>query len=79
MAKRYFEVLNWASSFLEAQGKEGYAIHYVFLERKGWDKTQWLLHMQEEMPKEEEEQLKTDLAQLLTDYPAKYLIGQAEF
>ena len=42
---------------LEAQGKEGYAIHYV-LERKGWDKTQWLLHMQEEMPKEEEEQLK---------------------
>ena len=29
MAKRYFEVLNWAS-FLEAQGKEGYAIHYVF-------------------------------------------------
>ena len=24
MAKRYFEVLNWASSFLEAQGKEGY-------------------------------------------------------
>ena len=35
MAKRYFEVLNWASSFLEAQGKEGYAIHYVFLERKG--------------------------------------------
>lgn len=79
MAKRYFEVLNWASSFLEAQGKEGYAIRYVFLERKGWDKTQWLLHMQEEMPKEEEEQLKTDLAQLLTDYPAQYLLGQAEF
>lgn len=35
--------------------------------------------MQEEMPKEEEEQLKTDLAQLLTDYPAQYLLGQAEF
>ena len=30
----------------------------MFLERKGWDKTQWLLHMQEEMPQEEEEQLK---------------------
>ena len=50
----------------------------MFLERKGWDKTQWLLHMQEEMPQEEEEQLK-HLAQLLTDYPAQYLLGQAEF
>ncbi len=70
MAKRYFEVLNWASSFLEAQGKEGYAIHYVFLERKGWDKTQWLLHMQEEMPKEEEEQLKNGFSPIIDRLPS---------
>ncbi|KFN93007.1 methylase [Tetragenococcus muriaticus 3MR10-3] len=77
--KTYQEVLSWASSFLEEQGKEGYAIFYVFLGRKKWTKTDWLLHMKEKMPQGEQTQLKQDLNDLLDDYPPQYLLGYEEF
>lgn len=79
MAKTYQEVLAWASSFLEAQGKEGYAIQYVFLARKKWTKTDWLLKMSEEISNEEEEQVKADVALLIMNHPPQYLIGFEEF
>jgi release factor glutamine methyltransferase len=79
MDNTYFEVLQRASSFLEAQGKEGYSIQFLFLARKGWDKTQWLLHMQEKMPLAEQQQLDQDVAQLLKDYPPQYILGFSEF
>ncbi|HPR81410.1 MAG TPA: peptide chain release factor N(5)-glutamine methyltransferase, partial [Enterococcus sp.] len=60
MAKTYQEVLSWASSFLEEQGKEGYAIQYVFLARKHWTKTDWLLNMRKEISFAEEQQLQSD-------------------
>ncbi|MDN6639474.1 MAG: peptide chain release factor N(5)-glutamine methyltransferase [Tetragenococcus sp.] len=77
--KTYQEVLSWASSFLEAREKEGYAILYVFLARKKWSKTDWLLHMNEIMSQNEYEQLQNDLNQLLNDYPPQYLLGYEEF
>jgi len=77
--KTYQEVLSWASSFLEERGKEGYAIFYVFLGRKKWTKTDWLLHMKEGMPQSEQAQLENDLAALLEDYPPQYLLGYEEF
>lgn len=77
--KTYQEVLSWASSFLEERGKEGYAIFYVFLGRKKWTKTDWLLHMKEGMPQNEQTQLENDLAALLEDYPPQYLLGYEEF
>lgn len=77
--KTYQEVLSWASSFLEERGKEGYAIFYVFLGRKKWIKTDWLLHMKEGMPQSEQTQLKQDLNDLLDDYPPQYLLGYEEF
>ncbi|MGO2852547.1 MAG: HemK/PrmC family methyltransferase, partial [Tetragenococcus koreensis] len=77
--KTYQEVLSWASSFLEAREKEGYAILYVFLARKNWTKTDWLLHMKDIMPQNEYEQLQSDLTQLLDDYPPQYLLGYEEF
>lgn len=79
MGKSYFEVLKRASSFLEESGKEGYAIQFLFLERKGWSKTNWLLHMRDEISAEEEQRIETDLAYLLTDYPPQYLLGYSEF
>ncbi|WP_414841003.1 peptide chain release factor N(5)-glutamine methyltransferase [Enterococcus saccharolyticus] len=79
MAKTYQEVLSWASSFLEEQGKEGYAIQYVFLARKNWSKTDWLLNMRNEITSKEEEQLKKDLTALLANHPPQYLIGHEEF
>ncbi|GMA07560.1 release factor glutamine methyltransferase [Tetragenococcus halophilus subsp. flandriensis] len=75
----YQEVLNWASSFLEKHGKEGYAILYVFLARKKWTKTDWLLHMKDKITPKEYVQLQNDLEQLLNDYPPQYLLGYEEF
>ncbi|GMA53174.1 release factor glutamine methyltransferase [Alicyclobacillus contaminans] len=65
--------------FLEDRGKEGYAIFYVFLGRKKWTKTDWLLHMQEMMPQNEQLQVENDLNYLLDDYPPQYLLGYEEF
>lgn len=79
MGNRYFEVLERASSFLEKQGIEGYSILFVFLERKGWTKTDWLLHLKEEITPEEEHQLNKDLQQLAQSYPPQYLLGYSEF
>lgn len=79
MAKTYVEVLSRASSFLEEAGLEGYAIEYLFLERMGWDKTQWLLHMREAISLEEEMCIQADLQQLLDYVPAQYILGYSEF
>lgn len=79
MAKTYREVLQWASSFLEEKQVEGKAIEYVFLARMGWNKTQWLLHMNEPISKQAYEQIQADLAKLATHYPPQYLLGFAEF
>lgn len=79
MAKTYFEVLQWASSFLESSGKEGHSILFVFLQRKNWTKTDWLVHMQEEISLEEQKQVETDLSALANNYPPQYLLGYTEF
>lgn len=79
MAKTYREVLFWASSFLEASGVDGQHILYVFLRRKKWSQTDWLLNWNKMMPEEEEVQLKEDLEQLKNHYPPQYLLGFEEF
>jgi len=79
MGKTYQEVLLRASSFLEEQGKEGYAIQYVFLARKQWTKTDWLLNMQQTMTAEDEQQITSDLELLLNNHPPQYLLGFEEF
>ncbi|GMS54088.1 peptide chain release factor N(5)-glutamine methyltransferase [Enterococcus raffinosus] len=79
MAKTYVEVLSGASSFLEASGKEGYAIEYLFLARKNWNKTQWLLHMREEISSSDEAMIKKDLARLMENIPPQYLLGYEYF
>ena len=79
MVKTYQEVLLRASSFLEEQGKEGYAIQYVFLARKQWTKTDWLLNMHQAISVEEEQQIEADMQQLLANHPPQYLLGFEEF
>ncbi len=79
MVKTYREVLDRASCFLESQGKEANAICYVFLKRKDWTLTDWLLHMNEPIASRDEEQIKADLDQLLQDVPPQYLTGFEEF
>ena len=79
MAKTYREVLFWASSFLEDAGIDGSHILYVFLGRKKWSKTDWLLNWNREMPEAEEGKLKRDLEKLKAHYPPQYLLGFEEF
>ncbi|MFV0557593.1 MAG: peptide chain release factor N(5)-glutamine methyltransferase [Enterococcus sp.] len=79
MAKTYREVLSRASSFLEAAGKEGYAIQFVFLNRKNWQKLDWLLQMNQPITPADEMQIAADLEQLLANQPPQYLLGYADF
>lgn len=79
MAKTYVEVLSGASSFLEDHGKEGYAIEYLFLARKNWDKTQWLLHMRETILPADERIIQKDLESLMANIPPQYLLGYENF
>ncbi|MGL9728991.1 peptide chain release factor N(5)-glutamine methyltransferase [Enterococcus sp. DIV0756] len=79
MAKTYVEVLSGASSFLEDHGKEGYAIEYLFLARKNWDKTQWLLHMRENILPADERIIQKDLESLMANIPPQYLLGYEYF
>jgi release factor glutamine methyltransferase len=79
MGKNYREVLSRASSFLEAEGLEGYAIQYLFLARKNWQKLDWLLHMDQPISQADEAQIEADLQQLLAHRPPQYLLGYEEF
>ncbi|MEG0451404.1 MAG: protein-(glutamine-N5) methyltransferase, release factor-specific, partial [Lysinibacillus sp.] len=75
----YFEVLKWASSFLEKNNIETYVAEYLLLEKKQWTKTELLLHFKEEMPKEEQHQFKKDLEKISHHIPVQYIIGSCEF
>lgn len=77
--KTYREALLGASSFLEAQGKEGYSIQFLFLERKQWQKLDWLLHMNEVISEADQLLIQTDMKLLLENHPPQYLLGYADF
>lgn len=75
----YYEVLERASSFLESKGKDRHAARYVLLTRLGWNTTDWVLHMREEVPVAVQRQFQQDIEQLEQDYPAQYIVGKASF
>ena len=54
-------------------------IEYVFLQRKHWNKTDYLLHMHEPITAEDQKQIDEDMAKLLAHYPPQYLIGSEVF
>ncbi|MGX4686554.1 peptide chain release factor N(5)-glutamine methyltransferase [Vagococcus sp. JNUCC 83] len=75
----YFEVLKWASSFLEERGKDVSIAEYLLLEYNQWTKTELLGHFRKEVPSELLERLNNDLEKISKDYPPQYLIGSCEF
>lgn len=77
--KTYFEVLNWASSFLEKKNEEAYIAEYLLLERKKWTKTELLLNFKKRMPIEEIISYEEDINQIIKHVPVQYLIGSCEF
>ncbi|MGO3836950.1 MAG: peptide chain release factor N(5)-glutamine methyltransferase [Vagococcus sp.] len=75
----YFEVLKWASSFLNQHEKETYIAEYLLLEKKGWSKTDLLLHFRDAMPETEQKEFQHDLNQILNNVPPQYIIGACDF
>ncbi|MFW7431703.1 peptide chain release factor N(5)-glutamine methyltransferase [Vagococcus carniphilus] len=75
----YFEVLKWASSFLEERNLEPTLAEYLILERKEWTKTDLLLNFKKEVPQEELTAFESDLNQIARHVPVQYLIGSCEF
>ncbi|MBO0442633.1 peptide chain release factor N(5)-glutamine methyltransferase [Vagococcus fluvialis] len=77
--KTYFEVLKWASSFLENNHQEAYIAEYLLLEKNRWTKTDLLMNFKKQMPLAEYNAYKTDLEKITLHIPVQYLIGSTEF
>lgn len=77
--KTYFEVLKWASSFLENNHQEAYIAEYLLLEKNRWTKTDLLMNFKKQMPLAEYNAYKTDLEKVILHIPVQYLIGSTEF
>lgn len=77
--KTYFEVLKWASSFLENNHQEAYIAEYLLLEKNGWTKTDLLMNFKNQMSLTEYNDYKADLEKVTQHIPVQYLIGSTEF
>lgn len=77
--KTYFEVLKWASSFLENNHQEVYIAEYLLLEKNRWTKTDLLMNFKKQMPLAEYNAYKADLEKVTLHIPVQYLIGSTEF
>ncbi|WHZ32102.1 peptide chain release factor N(5)-glutamine methyltransferase [Desemzia incerta] len=75
----YREVLKWASSFLEASGKEGIAAERLLMERQQWNRTDFVLHLNEEMPSDRKRQLIEDVAEHGGGRPIQHILGYEWF
>ena len=75
----YREVLKWASSFLEASGKEGIAAERLLMERQQWNRTDFVLHLNEEMPSAIKHQLIADVAEHGGGRPIQHILGYEWF
>lgn len=75
----YREVLKWASSFLEASAKEGIAAERLLMERQQWNRTDFVLHLNEEMPSEIKRQLIEDVAEHGGGRPIQHILGYEWF
>lgn len=77
--KTYFEVLNWASSFLKNNNQEAFIAEYLLLEKNGWTKTDLLMNFKKTIPLADYNEYKSDLEKVVQHTPVQYLIGSTEF
>ncbi|WP_407675483.1 peptide chain release factor N(5)-glutamine methyltransferase [Pilibacter termitis] len=64
---------------LELAGIEKENAQYVFLKRKKWNLTDWVVHMNEFIASDDLMQLKRDETKLLKHIPPQYILGKADF
>ncbi|SEK44727.1 release factor glutamine methyltransferase [Carnobacterium iners] len=77
--KTYREVLNWASSFLEAADQEKIAAEILIRERLEWSKTDFILQLDQFIAPEIKKQWIKDIKDFSTGIPLQYLLGYEWF
>lgn len=75
----YREVLKWASSFLEDAGQEATAAEFLLRGRLNWSKTDFILHLENQIPVEIKRQLSEDVKQHSKGIPIQYILGYEWF
>lgn len=75
----YFEVLKWASSFLEKNNQSSFAAEWLLRERLGWTKTELITHYHQPMPSAEIKQFETDINQFHEGRPMQQIVGHEWF
>lgn len=79
MTKTYNEALSGASLLLEKAGIDADAAAYVLSTRKKWRRSQLILHGRDDMPDDDAATFDADVARLLQNEPAQYIVGRAPF
>lgn len=75
----YREVLKWASSFLEDAGQEATAAEFLLRGRLNWSKTDFILHLENQIPVEIKRQLIEDVKQHSKGIPIQHILGYEWF
>lgn len=79
MAKKVFEALHWASSFLEARGSERMAAEILLCYHLNISRSQMFAIFHDEIPDEKWRQFQADVHKFAEGVPVQYLTGVEHF
>ncbi|MCR8967368.1 peptide chain release factor N(5)-glutamine methyltransferase [Streptococcus zalophi] len=75
----YAQIFSQLEKEIEETGAEKEALEYVFLAKKNWSKTDFILKQNESVPQKDYQLLVEITNQLKDHYPAQYLVGKVDF
>ncbi|MCU9533222.1 peptide chain release factor N(5)-glutamine methyltransferase [Streptococcus sp. CSL10205-OR2] len=75
----YAQIFSQLETEIEETGAEKEALEYVFLVKKNWSKTDFILKQNESVPQKDYQLLLEITNQLKGHYPAQYLVGEVDF
>ncbi|MBJ8325506.1 peptide chain release factor N(5)-glutamine methyltransferase [Streptococcus pacificus] len=75
----YAQVFSQLEKEISLAGAEKEALEYVFLAKKKWTKTDYILKQNDSVPQKDYQLLVEITKQLKEHYPAQYLVGEVEF
>ena len=79
MNNSFFKAQQWAFSFIEGSNADCSGVELLLKEQMGWNDTELLMHLRDEMPQEELEKFQRNVEKYVNGYPAQYIIGKADF
>lgn len=75
----YQEALTWASSYLQTHGREELAARFYLQDLLGWNYTELMIRMQDNMPDELRTRFVQGIGEIASGTPYQYVVGHAEF